>query len=74
MQTFKNFLIIWFTVQLVLLSAIGNLNAVQGYTPSKETCEKTPPVIGLIMGGLFPINQFTFITSDWCWNHLEELE
>lgn len=83
MKKLTRIIFIWFVVQLVLISALGNMDTASSYGRAVERgvdptsaylleknvdCEDSNGAIGFIAGLLFPITETPLVSGDWCWN------
>lgn len=68
-------LLVWFTLQLILLSAVGNANGIRVFldpseaTTREECADHLSPITGVFMGVMFPITNLNVMRhGDFCWN------
>lgn len=58
---------LWFLAQLIILSmahAGGYLAVANG----EKWCGENPSIVEAeLLGAVFPMTEFTFVNTDWCW-------
>lgn len=76
MKKFWNVILVWFLIQVLILSAASNTNALRTKDMSlrqeiADCYEDTSFALGFVGGLLFPITIFEFVGVDYCWNNIK---